>query len=115
MLPCGEMYTMFPVLAINFKKIRVTMRTRVAIADSEERYVVTVQIVRECKVVLFETNFKAELQQDFVQGMDERFDLFKVKENKYGGCVMMARIEKEESAEEIVMDTMQIFENSVAL
>ena len=115
MLPCGEMYTMFPVLAINLKKIRVTMRMRVAIADSEERYVVTVQIVRECKVVLFETNFKAELQQDFVQGMDERFDLFKVKENKCGGCVMMARIEREESAEEIVMDTMQIFENTVAL
>ena len=74
-----------------------------------------VQIVRECKVVLFETNFKAELQQDFVQGMDERFDLFKVMENKCGGCVLMARIEKEESAEEIVMDTMQIFENLVAL
>ena len=91
---------------------------RVIITDPEERYSVAVQIVKECKVVLFETNFEPELQQDFVQALDEHFDLFKVKKTQQG-CTMMSRLGEKNRAsdreESIILSTMLIFENTIVL
>lgn len=91
---------------------------RVIITDPEERYSVAVQIVKECKVVLFETNFEPELQQDFVQALDEHFDLFKVKKAQQS-CTMMARLGEKNRAsdreESIILSTMLIFEKNIVL
>ena len=94
------------------------MRMRVIITDPEERYSVAVQIVKECKVVLFETNFEPELQQDFVQALDEHFDLFKVRKTQQG-CTMMSKLVVKNDASEctgsIILSTMLIFEKNIVL
>lgn len=91
---------------------------RVIITDPEERYSVAVQIVKECKVVLFETNFEPELQQDFVLALDEHFDLFNVRKTPQG-CTLMSRLgvknDASECTESIILSTMLIFEKNIVL
>lgn len=94
------------------------MRMRVIITDPEERYSVAVQIVKECKVVLFETNFEPELQQDFIIALDEHFDLFNVRKTPQG-CTLMAKLGVKNDASEctgsIILSTMLIFEKNIVL
>lgn len=94
------------------------MRMRVIIIDPDERYSVAVQIVKECKVVLFETNFEPELQQDFIIALDEHFDLFNVRRTPQG-CTLMAKLGVKNDASEctgsIILSTMLIFEKNIVL
>ena len=95
------------------------MKTCVTIADSLDRFRVSVRVLFDmdgkATVLMFRTNFKAEKQQTFVDAMVKHFGITVVDTDKYGFCVLMADMNEKMNQNLAMVDTRYIFEETIVL
>ena len=95
------------------------MKTCVTIADSLDRFRVSVRVLfnmdGNATVLAFRTNFKAEKQQAFVDAMVKHFKITVVDTDKNDYCVLMADIDEKMNQNLAMVDTRYIFEETIVL
>lgn len=95
------------------------MKTCVTIADSLDRFRVSVRVLFDMNgkatVLMFRTNFKAEKQQAFVDAMVDHFKITVVDTDKNDYCVLMADMNEKMNQNLAMVDTRYIFEETIVL